>query len=66
MSDLRWRLRVLWWRLLPFAFLMGCAHTADAANAIAERCVASIAAAPDEATARTIAADCHHQIEGLR
>ena len=66
MTEILWRFRVLAWRLAPLLFLAGCAHTAEAAQATADRCVAAIAAAPDEATARAIAADCHHTIEGLR
>ena len=70
--NLRWRLRVWAWRLglpiLVVSALGGCAHRQriQLADAIARRCVSAISAAPDEARARAIAAECHRQIEGLR
>lgn len=71
-DRLRWRIRVWAWRLglpiLVVSALGGCAHRqrVQLADTIARRCVAAISAAPDEARARAIAAECHRQIEGLR
>ena len=69
-DRLRWRIRVWAWRLgLPILVVLGgCAHRQriQIADTIARRCVSAISAAPDEARARAIAAECHRQIEGLR
>lgn len=72
LDRIRWRARVLAWRLswlVPVLVLAapGCAHRqrVEFADTIARRCVSAIAAAPTQDRARAIAAACEQRLDAI-
>ncbi len=70
-DALRWRIRVLAWRLgLPVLVVLAlhaCAHRQriDLAETIGRRCVSAIASAPTLDEARAIAATCEQRLDAI-
>lgn len=71
-DRIRWRARVLAWRLswlVPVLVLAapGCAHRqrVELADTIAHRCASAIAAAPTLDEARAIAAACDQRLDAI-